>query len=783
MKLNYLLTVILLFTGIANSLRAQSALSQGEGPDTLWTRTFGGSDEDGGYCVQQTIDGGYIITGYTRSYGVGGWLIKTDSNGETLWTSRFGGHGDDRGMSVQQTPDYGYIIAGYYYDPIIADESDVWLIKTDSNGDTLWIKTFGGTGGDATFSVQQTTDSGYIITGYTRSYGAGDGDVWLIKTDTNGDTLWTRTFGGSSADFGRFVQQTVDGGFIVTGWTWSYGEGYSDVWLIKTDINGDTLWTKTFGGSDEDEGHSVQQTMDGGYIITGETRSYGAGYSDVWLIKTDSNGDTLWTKTFGDNRYDGGRSVKETKYGNYIITGFYDNPYGYTDVYLIKTDINGDVQWEKTFGGNDQDLGLSVQQTKDNGYVITGITYSYGAGLNDVWLIKTSADEYEQLVVDFSANTTEGRVPLTVQFADLSYPMGHITSWAWDFNNDGTMDSQEQNPVWTYTEIGLYTVSLTVSDGVDTLIITKENYVTVNPPYYPVIACIVDVPQDQGRHVYLNWSASYHDPLGGLTQYSIQLQNPHGEWVDLGTVTARQAESYTYLAATFGDSSAYGLVWSRFQVTAHTTDPAVYYTSPMDSGYSIDNLIPAAPTGLVASVIEGPTVSLVWNGPVDYDFDFFRVYRQAAANTNAEIMAETYDPALADTTVERGQSYDYWVSAMDINGNESGYSQAVSVTVLGTEESPSLPTAFTLHQNYPNPFNHATTLRFALPRATSVQLVVYDLQGRETAVLLDGPWPTGYHHVVWDGLLANGQPAPSGVYIVRLVTALYSRSIKMILMK
>ena len=372
-------------------------------PDTLWTKTFGGSDDDWGYSVQQTSDGGYIITGYTYSYGSGDadvWFIKTDASGDTVWTKTFGGSGVDKGRSVQQTSDGGYIIMGYTTS-YGAGNSDVWLIKTDAGGDTIWTKTFGGGDNDLGLYVQQTSDGGYIITGFTWSYGAGDSDVWLIKTDTSGDTVWTKTFGGSGVDKSWYVQQTSDGGYIITGWTDSYGAGSEDVWLIKTDASGDTVWTKTFGGSDDDGGVSVQQTSDVGYIITGYTRSYGAGDYDVWLIKTDSWGDTIWTKTFGGSDWDCGHSVQQISDGGYIISGKYGT--GSWDVWLIKTDSWGDTIWTKTFGGSG--MGLSVQQTSDVGYIITGWTDFYGAGDDDVWLIRV-APESEYLGPVWHVSTT-----------------------------------------------------------------------------------------------------------------------------------------------------------------------------------------------------------------------------------------------------------------------------------------------------------------------------------------------------------------------------------------
>ena len=356
--------------------------------------TYGGTNDDFGYSVQQTTDGGYIISGGTSSFGNGSYdvyLIKTDSSGNEIWTKTYGGTYTDAGFSVQQTTDGGYIITGHTSSFGNGFE-DVYLIKTDGNGVEQWTNTFGGTNDDMGYSVQQTTDGGYIITGYTSSFGNEFNDVYLIKTDGNGIEQWTKTYGWTS-DQGLSVQQTTDGGYIISGWTENININY-DIYLVKTDGSGDEQWTNTFGGTDDDLSYSVNQTIDGGYIIVGETKSFGNSNEDVYLIKTDGNGIEQWTKTYGGTDDDWGHSVQQTTDGGYIIVGTtrsFGN--GYEDVYLIKTDDSGTEQWAKTFGGTNFERGYSVQQIADGGYIITGISQtSLANDPNDVYLIKTDAN-------------------------------------------------------------------------------------------------------------------------------------------------------------------------------------------------------------------------------------------------------------------------------------------------------------------------------------------------------------------------------------------------------
>jgi len=360
-----------------------------------WTRTYGADRWEDGYSVQQTEDGGYIITGDTDSFGAVGrdvYLIKTDANGDTVWTRRYGGADTAHGYSVQQTSDHGYIVSGDK-DSFGNGVADVYLIKADSNGNTQSTLTYGGDRSERGWSVQQTSDGGFIIAGDTYSFGSGALDVYLIKTNAIGDTLWTRAYGGEGFEHGYSVLQTSDGGYIIAGDTDSYGAGEYDVYLVKTDSAGDTLWTRTYGEGYDEAGSSVQQTNDGGYIVAGEISLPGVADIDIYLIKTDSTGHALWIKTYGGDRSERGWSVQQTKDGGYIIAGE-STSYGGDDMdaYVIKTDASGDTLWTITIGGDSPDNVSSIYQTTDTGYIAAGTTFSFGAGQSDVWLIKLGPD-------------------------------------------------------------------------------------------------------------------------------------------------------------------------------------------------------------------------------------------------------------------------------------------------------------------------------------------------------------------------------------------------------
>ncbi|TYO95653.1 hypothetical protein [Desulfallas thermosapovorans] len=251
-----------------------------------WTvhveRTVGNKQTDRGFFIQPTNDGGYIIVGETQSgqdYDL--YLVKLSAKGYFQWHKTFGGSKNERGYSVRQTGDGGYIIAGNTQPVFGRGDYNVYLVKTDASGRQQWNREFGGTSEDTGTCVLQTSDGGYIIAGTTNSTGAGASDAYLIKTDAAGKKEWEKTFGGKETDSATVVRQTSDGGFIVAGQTYSFGAGGYDVYLVKTDASGNETWTQTFGGVNWDTAASVEQTSDGGYIVVGQTSSFGIGNNDI----------------------------------------------------------------------------------------------------------------------------------------------------------------------------------------------------------------------------------------------------------------------------------------------------------------------------------------------------------------------------------------------------------------------------------------------------------------------------------------------------------------------
>ncbi len=363
-------------------------VSQVADAQIMFQKHYGGIADDYGNRVLQTDDGGYLVAGIPGSYGAGGndiYFIKTNEYGDTLWTKTYGGIGWDAPHDIKKTLNNCYIIAGET-SSFGDGASDAFLMKIDSIGDSLWFKTYGGINDDGANSVDVCNDNSFIIVGATMSFGTGTGSIYLIKTDDTGDTLWTKTFGGTAFNTGYSVLQTLDGGYILSGFDMSEDK---NMVIIKTNANGGMVWEKKYkfsGGLSY--GTTIIKTVDGGYAIIG-TQIDSTNLTDIKLLKVDANGDSLFAHTYGGINNEAGYGLIQTNDDGFVIAGLTESyGAGGKDVYLIKTDENGIEQWTKTFGNTGADWGCFVQQTIDNGYIIAGYTNSFGSNY-DIYLIKT----------------------------------------------------------------------------------------------------------------------------------------------------------------------------------------------------------------------------------------------------------------------------------------------------------------------------------------------------------------------------------------------------------
>lgn len=364
---------------------------KGSATSSMWQRSYGGSDWDLSYSLVQTSDGGYALAGSTYSFGVGEedfWLVKTDPSGSMEWSRTYGGIDQDYAYSLIQTSDGGFLLVGST-SSFGAGSYDVWIVKTAQRGEMEWNHTYGGVKTDIASCVIQTTDGGYAIAGKTDSYGSGKYDVLLIKTNNLGQNEWIQTYGGIEDGVAYSLIQTADGGFTIAGYTSSFGEGQEDLWIIKTDEMGIKEWDRTYGGVNTDVASSLIQRESGGFFIAGWTDSAGEGNKDFWLVATDDNGNLEYSKTYGGKNMDIAYSLANTQNGGLALAGYtLSFGAGEEDFWLVKVDGAGNMEWNRTYGGSGTDAALSLIHTLDDGFAIAGWTDSVGAGKYDFWLVK-----------------------------------------------------------------------------------------------------------------------------------------------------------------------------------------------------------------------------------------------------------------------------------------------------------------------------------------------------------------------------------------------------------
>lgn len=415
-KLFYILAVL----GCCLTLYAQA-------PAIQWQKNLGGSNLDQAKSIKQTNDGGYIVVGNSSSidgdvtgnhssnqtYITDFWIVKLNSSGIIQWQKALGGSSIEEANSVQQTSDGGYIVAG----TAASSDGDVtgghgsfdyWIIKLDSSGNIQWKKTLGGSIVEHANSIQQTTDNGYIIAGYSNSVNGditgnhGSEDFWIVKLDQSGNLQWQKSLGGSDKDSAYSIQQTSDGGYITIGITLSTNgdvtgnHGNYDIWVVKLNSSGSIQWQKALGGSSSDTAYTIRQTNDGGYIFTGTVSStdgdvIGNTASNMWIVKLNNTGNIQWQKIYGNYEfYEVPLSIIQTSDNGYVVgTNMEDPANGLYNVLILKLDSVGNVIWEKNIDGNPMKAVSSIEETTDGGLIFAGYSDDYTDSA--FWIVKLAS--------------------------------------------------------------------------------------------------------------------------------------------------------------------------------------------------------------------------------------------------------------------------------------------------------------------------------------------------------------------------------------------------------
>ncbi len=359
--------------------------------EQIWLKSFGSEKSDEGYYIISTGDGGCLALGYTttNSGDKDIYLIKTDENGNKKWEKNYGSSGHEYGKAIIKVDD-GYVIAGNSNSTgSVEYDYDAWLMKIDFNGTEMWNYTYGGNGVEEVNSLLENSNENYILTGSASSYGNPEGDLWILEVENTGkNIIWNKTYGGNSFDEGRSIIET-DNGYVVAGQTKSYtANKYSDAWLLKIDKTGNHMWNYTYGSDYNDLFNQLLQSDDG-FIMIGHTLEKTQSNEDKWngyIVNTDTNGIEKWTRTINEKKDTGISCIQETNSG-YILLG-YTGKYGEDDVLIEKTDKQGNRVWMETMDGDYSDAGIWIDKGLNDNYFVTGYTDPKGTGFTDLWVMK-----------------------------------------------------------------------------------------------------------------------------------------------------------------------------------------------------------------------------------------------------------------------------------------------------------------------------------------------------------------------------------------------------------
>lgn len=689
-----------------------------QAPEIEWDKNFGGDFSDKANSIIQTANGNFVIAGWTRATswdsdvdnGNDFWIINLDKDGNVEWEKTFGGSQLDEAESVIQTNDGGFAVAGYTAssDGDVGENNgafDYWVLKLDPNGALEWERNYGGTSDDEARSIIQTPDGGFVVSGYSEfddgDYGDGNFDFWILKLDNNGIIEWEKNLDGSqmldrdvsqTADRANSITHTTDGGYIVAGETF---DGDYDYWIIKLDQNGSVEWENSFGGSRGEQAYSIIQLSDGTYAVAGFTGSDDgdvsdlngtAGFSDdFWILKLDINGNLLWEKTFGGSSSESAAALESTYDGGLIVAGHTSSSdgdisvnKGAEDFWILKLDEYGIIEWEKSLGGPDYDRASSILQTEDNGYAVAGWSASKTGdvsgnnGFDDIWIVK------------LSGNGSSGGGG-----GDDGNGGGSTTELLYEDFDEGDFPPNGWERVVTNQDY-FWFPGATQDWGFDEIDSSDDGSAAI--PW-------IDEDQDE-------WMISPE--------------------LDLTTVSEPQLSFYVLHGTTY---LSYAVMKLKISTDANHENWTELWQTEDDGG----------------------------------GFEWRKIEIDLSGYTN-------------ESTVKLGWQY------VGNNGNDmamdSIYVYGVDETASSGVEDPQIPSEVRVSQNYPNPFNPTTQITYELPEASKVTLKVYDMLGREVKTLVNERKAAGRHQSTFDASSLS-----SGMYIYRIQAGNYMKTRKMMLIK
>ena len=779
-----------------------------------WAKSFGGYSADEGRTVSVDNDGNVIVTasffstvtfGTDTLYGKGNFdivVVKFDVNGNYLWMKQIYTANQDKTLDMKIDYEGNYVLTGYYgkgiVDTLKCDsleiishgEREIFVLKMDNNGNPIWGVTGGGADSDYPSGLVVDYNNNIYFTGYYNNLDATFGsivlpnlgayDSFIAKLNSAGEYQWAIAANGPSnveANGIEFVYRgpTEPGEVLITGYfqdsiyvgpneTLHESVGGRDVFVLAYTEAGDFDGDFFYGGADDDEGVAINSIKNAGgdYYISGITKSN--------LI---ANGDTLLN-------------------------------YGARDVFVIKM-YQDSLIWAKNYGGNSDDY-INAAYIDDNGIVyFAGNFKSAPANFDpfvnnakgvDLWLGQLKA----HTVVYFECNLAVQVANGTFNPADDDvFIRGNFQVDAKDPNGNWQgnlfqLYDDDQNYVYS-TMVNLpsdtgkvYNYLFSINSEIES--VNSREFV-LNPPdtwvnqiffnsdaipSMPIIYSIEDIPNDQGGKVRISFSTSTTN-----TSYSVWRKKDNNSWDAVGSFNAIQDSNYHFVSPTLGDSTINGIVWSTFRISAHTTNPKVFFMSASDSGYSIDNLSPAVPTRIIAAGYD-EKIEITWDENLENDFQYFAIYRSTDSSFNIDSMQiptyTTIENSFNDFKVVQGESYYYLIVAVDYAGNNSEISQKVFALVTDIESVDEIPTVYELSQNYPNPFNPSTVIKFSIPKSGMVSLKIFNILGQEVSTLVNEIKPVGSYEISFDATNFT-----TGIYVYRIESGGFTNTKKMLLIK